>query len=383
MRVILATTQFMPEVGGVPRLLWKLCVHKPASYELSILSVYQQPIETYREFDRSSTFKIDRVKPMVKGGITSLRFFFQLLANVWKSKVDVILCGVGFPTAIIASWVNLLSGVPYAVYTHSEDLTIQKKFDRRLLGWALDRAQAVFVLGDFGRKQLESLGVTRPPIYVAPPGIDPEPFLEREKNPPISGIKGSFILLTVARLVRRKGQDLVIQALPELRKIIPGIQYVVVGKGPDELVLRNLADELGVSDLVFFAGGVSDDELPSYFQACDVFVMPTRPSEDEKEVEGFGIVFLEAGAAGKPVLAGHSGGVDAAVQDGETGYLIEPTSVDDLVRHVQQLEADSELKDRLGNAGRERVLEGYTAKIFSTKVFKVLEMIQNHPQEER
>ncbi len=373
MRVLLATTQFMPEIGGVPRLLWKLCQHKPPEHSLSVLGVCQLDPGAYDQFDRSAGLPIERVKQVAGSGLTSLRFFLHMLRAIRRSRIDVILCGVGFPTAILAAVAHLLTRLPYAAITHSEDLTIQGAARRRLLGWALNSAQAVFALGSFGEQQLRSLGVTRPPVFRAPPGIDPEPFLAENPLGQVPKPPGQFTLLTVARLVHRKGQDLVLRALPELRRKIPGVRYIIIGSGPDETALRGLAESLGVADCVTFAGSISDALLPVYYQACDVFVMPTRPSDDRLEVEGFGIVFLEAGAAGKPVIAGCSGGVEGAVLDGLTGYLVDPYSLDELVRRVEQLAAEPQLAQRLGSAGRARVLREFTAEGYSRKIFQGLE----------
>ncbi len=362
----------MPEIGGVPRLLWKLWLYKPEGHTLSVLSVCQQDPVSYEVFDQTTPLSIERVPPVHAAKLTSIRYFGRLLSMALKMRPDVILCGVAFPTAIIAGMVGRLLQIPIVVITHSEDLTIRGQVNKRLLRWALNSSQAVFALGAYGRHQLELLGVTRPPIEMAPPGIDPEPFLQtNQAAQPAEG----FTLLTVARLIRRKGQDMVIRTLPRLSETIPGIRYVVVGSGPDEQALRSLAADLGVAERVQFLGTIPDEQLPAAYQACDLFVMLSRPSDDEQELEGFGIVFLEAGAAGKPVLGGRTGGVAGAVREGVTGYLIDPLDSDELTRRVEEFASQPALGKQMGEAGRGLVFEKFTAAIFSQKIYTVLEQV--------
>ncbi len=156
----------------------------------------------------------------------------------------------------------------------------------------------------------------------------------------------------MARLVPRKGHDVVLRALPRVLASVPDARYVIAGDGPDRSRLESLARDLGVAHAVHFAGRV-DDVLP-YFQACDVYVMMSR-SEDEGEVEGFGIAFTEASACGKPVIAGRSGGTAEAVLDGVTGVLVDPHDVEALANTIVNLLTNRAEAARLGAGGREFV----------------------------
>ena len=374
MKVLLATTQFWPDVGGVPRLLATLCQTRPERVSLQILSIRNHPIGWRGQYD----LPIKWVEPRSANGITSVAYFFQLWRDVRNTKPDIIFSGIGFPTAILAAAVSWLTKVPLAVYTYSEDLTIQGSLKRSLLGWALNRAEVIFTLADFGRRQLLPLGVTHPTIYLMPPGIDTLPYLAEAAS---TLAARPFTLLTVARLVLRKGQDTVIRALPRLQKSIPGIQYLIVGSGPDEQPLRELAQRLGVENNVQFIGPVPDADLPGIYQNCDVFVMPSRVSMDGSEVEGFGIAYLEAGATAKPVIGGRNGGVEAAILDGVTGFLIDPSDVTELAERIEQLACHHDLALQMGKAARARVLAEFSAANFGTKVFTILEeLISRNPK---
>jgi phosphatidylinositol alpha-1,6-mannosyltransferase len=152
--------------------------------------------------------------------------------------------------------------------------------------------------------------------------------------------------------MRRKGHDRVIEAMPCILKSYPDARYVIAGTGSEATRLQRLANELGVGHAVIFLGRVPDDEILALYQAADVFVHPNRelPSGD---VEGFGIVFLEANACGVPVIGGNSGGTPDAIQHEVTGYLVDPNDVDEIAHRILTLLGDPALRKRMGQAGRE------------------------------
>jgi phosphatidylinositol alpha-1,6-mannosyltransferase len=156
----------------------------------------------------------------------------------------------------------------------------------------------------------------------------------------------------VSRLVARKGQDMLVRALPALRRRVPGTALLLVGGGPYRERLAGLARDLGVDDDVVATGSVPWDELPAHYAAGDVFAMPCRSRRRGLEVEGLGIVFLEASATGLPVVAGRSGGSPDALIDGETGVLVDGSSLGEVVTTVGDLLADPDRAAAAGRAGR-------------------------------
>jgi phosphatidylinositol alpha-1,6-mannosyltransferase len=371
MRVLLTTTQFAPELGGVPQVLLDFCVHRPAEIELRVLSVRQREASFYREFDASTPLVVERVAPRSDSGGTSLEFARRLHAVIREWKPDLIFSGVAYPTAIIVSAVTRVTRTPFVVFTHSEDVTIRNSIKRTMLGWALKRARAVITVSKFTRGMLAQL-IGDKPITIISPGIDLKRF-ESASPLALDALKSFWIVMTAGRLIRRKGQDMVIRALPEIAKRVPNVHYLVIGDGPDAEELRALAAQYQIADRVTFAGRVNDYDLPRYFFACDAYVMPTRPSDDGSEVEGFGIVFLEAAAAGKPVVAGRAGGVADAVVDGVTGILIEPTDANAIANAVIHLAEDEMLCRQLGANGRARVEREFTVEQFAKRVAQVLQ----------
>jgi phosphatidylinositol alpha-1,6-mannosyltransferase len=164
------------------------------------------------------------------------------------------------------------------------------------------------------------------------------------------GIGEGPLLLTVGRLVGRKGHEDVLRELPSLAREFPGLAYLIVGEGPAEERLRLTAREAGVEGSVIFAGLVGRDELVDCYAACDIFVMPNREMPDG-DTEGACIVLLEAAACGRPVIAGVAGGTADSVLDGETGFLVDPERPGELSRRLRSLLGDRELRRRMGDAG--------------------------------
>jgi phosphatidylinositol alpha-1,6-mannosyltransferase len=165
------------------------------------------------------------------------------------------------------------------------------------------------------------------------------------------GLAGSPVVVCVSRLVRRKGQDTLIRSWPSVRSVIPGARLLLVGDGPYGPDLRRLATGLGVADAVTFTGSVPAGELPGYYAAGDVFAMPCRTRRGGLDVEGLGIVYLEASAAGLPVIGGDSGGAPDAILDGETGYVVPGRSVTGLAERLTALLADPAQAEAMGCRG--------------------------------
>ena len=165
------------------------------------------------------------------------------------------------------------------------------------------------------------------------------------------GLGGERLLLTVARLVSRKGIDRVIEALSALREELPAVQYVVVGRGPDKGRLEQLARSAGLQGRVHFLQDVTDEELPDAYAAADAFVLAAR--DEPRSVEGFGLVLLEAGAAGKPVVATAAGGVVDAVVHERTGLLVPPEAPGELAAALRRVLTDGDLGASLGRGGQE------------------------------
>jgi phosphatidylinositol alpha-1,6-mannosyltransferase len=271
--------------------------------------------------------------------------------------------GRALPEGVGALAAKTLHGIPYLVWVHGEELATAAS--SRELTWLTRRVHqnaAMLLTSSNNTKQLlAARGVTPSKISVAHPGVDTDRFSPRVDGASIRqryAPGGERLLLTVGRLQRRKGHDLTIDAIARLVEKQRNVKYLIVGDGEERPALEQRVAKHGLSNHVMFAGIVPAGALPSYYAACDVFLMPNRI--DAGDFEGFGIVFLEAAACGKPTIGGKSGGASEAVQDGETGMLVSGTDVDELAGAIDRLISSAELRSRFGGAGRERVLRQFT-----------------------
>ncbi|MFA6112055.1 MAG: glycosyltransferase family 4 protein, partial [Candidatus Latescibacterota bacterium] len=265
--------------------------------------------------------------------------------------------------------------VRYFPYVHGADLLEFR--DRFPWGWMLRRilggAERVIVNSRFTGRAVATCGVPPERILVVNPSIDPSRFdgpHDREAIRQRLGWTGAEVILSVGRLVARKGHDTVIRALPRLAEVVPGVRYAVVGDGPIRAELESLATAEGVEQRVEFRGFVPDAELPTLYAAADLFAMVSRQIPASGDVEGFGIVYLEANAAGLAVLAGRSGGVEDAVVDEETGLLVDPEKPDEVVAALGRLLRDPALRGRLGEQGRQRVWRQFDRRVQAQRLWE-------------
>jgi phosphatidylinositol alpha-1,6-mannosyltransferase len=248
-------------------------------------------------------------------------------------------------------------GVPYVLYLHGGEMApyMRRALVRAVVRRVVASARLVVVNSTYTRRQYEALGLDPARVEVLTMSVGVSRF-RLESDPgqirATYALDGQKVILTVGRLVARKGHDVVIKALAAVRDAVGPIQYLIAGRGPEEPRLRRLAQDIGCAHAVRFLGHVPDDELPRLYAACDIVVMPSRTLEDRDGVEGFGITFVEAGASGKPVIGGRSGGVGDAVLDGVTGILVEPESVEEVATAMLHLLRHPEVAAAMGREGR-------------------------------
>jgi phosphatidylinositol alpha-1,6-mannosyltransferase len=224
-------------------------------------------------------------------------------------------------------------------------------------------ADLVITNSEFTRAFVASAGVPQSRIVKIRPGADPTHFRPRLDCHELAqrlGVFGRPTLLTVARIVktnRYKGHDVVLRALATVKRAVPDVAYVIVGEGDDLDYLDQLARECGVRENVTFAGRVSDEELPLLYNACDAFIMCSREDRTRRGIlaEGFGIALVEASACGKAVIAGRSGGVPDAVQDGLTGLLVNPVDSEAVAAAIVKVLREPCLANTMGENGRKWV----------------------------
>lgn len=364
MKILLVSLDYPPLSGGVANLSYKTA--KVLSAETELFIVVASAVEGYKEFDKRSnltTFRVTNVKIF-----RDIALFFLILYLVFKFRVEVIYNLTWYPPAVIAYFVNIITRTPYVIHVHAADYFEDRRgvFNKikysRLRGLVkkltFDRANRVITVSGFMKDKLIVRGIDALKIETVYPGVDCgrfAPGLDPKEVISRHGLKNKKVLLTVSRLDDYKGSDMVIKALPKIAAKFPDIAYLIIGSGPYEKYLRGLVEELDLNDRVIFAGWVDDDILPLYYNACDIFIMLSREISAEAKVEGYGLVFLEASACGKPIIAGRSGGIGDAVIDGVTGILVDPLNLDEIDDAVTKILSDNHYARALGANGLNRI----------------------------
>lgn len=291
------------------------------------------------------------------------KFFFKSLILALTHRFDAIHAFRALPEGLVAWAVARLTFRPVVIYAHGEELTTWGKGGKyKAMRFALRHADTVIANSEFTRQELLNMGVLAERIVLINPGVDVERF---RPGLPCDDLKqhiglapGEKLILSVGRLSRRKGFDMVVRSLPQLASQGISVRYALIGIGEDHDYLTGLARELGVSDRVHLLGHVSQDDLPRWYNACDVFAMPNR--EIDGDTEGFGMVFIEAAACGKPALAGKAGGAGSAVVQGETGVLVDGREHGQVAESLRRILADNVVAQRLGQQGFLRIQERFS-----------------------
>ena len=359
-RALLLTNDFPPTSGGIAGYLFGLWSH----LDRARTAVVAPRVPGAQEFDRTHDVRVYRRRLL-----WSVRFPVDKLARIVASlavtprilraeRTQILHAGHVLTSGVAALVLKRTLGVPYAVYGYGADLTDYAQYPgvSRLRRRVLREAEGVVTISNFSVEALRREGVDEGRIVKVLMGIDTarfRPDVDRDAIRRRHGLGDRPVLLTVARLVERKGHDVVIRALQQIRQKRRETVYLVVGAGPERARLERLAAEIGVGRSVIFTGFVADEDVPAYYAACDVFVLCSR--QVGTNFEGGGNVSLEASASARPVVVGRSGGTGEHVLHGETGLLVDPTDPDDVAAAVLALLDDRAEAARLGRRGRELV----------------------------
>lgn len=367
MRILLLSEIFPPKIGGSGRWLWELH-RRLRGHEIHVIA---DVVPGAAEFDATAGVPIHRM-PLhfrdwglfdPRGGLQYIRRFAPLNRLVARIQPDVIHCGRCLPEGLLALLVKARQRVPFTCFAHGEELTLaDKSLELRWLTRRVASAARSIVANTHHTKQIVIKTSEAPAekVAVLHPGVDTDRFTPVPPDPVVRerlGWTGRQVVLTVGALQKRKGQDMMIRALPEIRRRCPDVLYAMIGEGWERQYLERIVAECQVEDLVQFRGIPGDAELIQCYQQCDLFALPNR--RVDWDLEGFGIVLIEAQACGKPVIAGLSGGTAEALEAGRTGELVSCETPDELVRVVPALLADPHRRTLLSTRARQSVLERF------------------------
>jgi phosphatidylinositol alpha-1,6-mannosyltransferase len=365
MKMLFLTERFPPSEGGSRIYYYNLC----RNYSAGNVVVLTKKADGWEGFDRDEPLRIIRKgKPLPNWKYTQIpKMLLPLLWAIYltfRERIDVIHCGDFFPAGPIGLIMKKLFGKPYVYYVHGEGYTWfnQFRFQPKIRKVILRNADRIVAACSYAEEGVRGdLNGYHDRIVTINPGVDYGRFEPDRRDEALLeelGLKDKKVILTVGRLIDRKGQDTVIRAMPKVLVDVPDAVYLVGGRGPHEETLRSLAVELGVREHVKFLGFVPNERLPAVYSICDVFVMINRDTKGEGP-EGFGMVFTEANAAGRPVIGGKSGGNIDSILEGTTGYRVDPLNVEEVALKITILLRDEKLRQTLGRIGREWVVSKF------------------------
>ncbi|MFZ5364044.1 MAG: glycosyltransferase family 4 protein [Patescibacteria group bacterium] len=371
-KLLIATIEFPPQKGGIANYLAGLAGALPQD-RVAILAPQFRGSENF--YSRQS-YKIYRRKMFAK--ILWPRWL-PIVWHLWRTarreKAEVILVGQVLPVGTAVMILNKIFKIPYFVSCHGMDIltAAENPQKKKLMIKILEQATGVVANSEFTKNELIKLGVAENKITIVHPcpssgdGIAPEKLSEIKNR---LGLADKKIILTVGRLVERKGYDKVIEALSKILEKVPNAIYVIIGDGPEKENLKSQISNLKLENDVLLLGGVSEEKKNAFYQLCDVFAM--TPRQIDADVEGFGTVYLEANSFGKPVVAGRSGGIAEAVVDGVTGIIVAPENIDQISEAVIKILSDENLAKNLGEEGKKRVEKEF---IWEEQVEKLKKLI--------
>jgi len=362
-RYLFIAFDFKPSLGGVADYTHNLAYHLQQSGEdVTIVAPLTTTPDSAR-FDKEQPYRVIRYSLEDYGKSVFHRHLFMaklLDKTIREIKPACIIFNVWTPYTTTMQILCSFRKKPHFLIAHgmeinSKNLSFKNRLWRNI---SFRKSSYLIVNSNYTKTLCEKMGIRDDRIFILNPGIDTAIFhIDTQKDEIRKSLdipQDDKVLLSIGRLIERKGFDRAIEAVAMLRKTENNFLYILIGDGPERHTLESLIKKLNLEDNVLLKGNVSDREKMRYLNSADIFLMPNRelPNGD---VEGFGIVFLEANMCGVPVIAGKSGGTVDAVEHGKTGLLIDGTNVQEIFHALRELMANSQLRRDMGKKGKARV----------------------------
>ncbi|PKZ66501.1 alpha-(1-2)-phosphatidylinositol mannosyltransferase [Gordonia terrae] len=359
-RTLLLTNDFPPRPGGIQSYLQNLVDLLPP--EDVVVYAPRWRGDSHEEFDAAAEYRVYRHPTTL---MLPTPFVARRAADiVRREQISTVWFGAAAPLAVLAPAMRRAGAQRIIASTHGHEVGWSMlPGARQVLGHIGRHTDVITFVSRYTRGRFASAFGARAALEHLPPGVDtgrfaPDPVLRQRFRERLD-LGERPTILCLSRLVPRKGQDVLIRALPLIRRTIPDATLVIVGGGPYGKTLRDLAADTGVAGDVVFTGSVPADELAAYHNIADVFAMPSRTRGRGLDVEGLGIVYLEASASGVPVVAGLSGGAPETVEEGVTGTAVDGTDVDAVALAILSILSDRAAAAEMGRAGRRYVVENW------------------------
>jgi len=375
-RILIVTNDLGPHSGGIETFLLGL-IYKLPGHEIVIYTSSEKGSDDF-DAELISKTGVIIIRDRSKVLLPTRRVTKEVIKVVKKYGCEIVWFGAAAPLALMAKSLKR-NGISKAIaISHGHEVWWAKvpifNLAMRKIGNGCD---VVTYLGSFTKNSIKNSLGKNPKLVQIAPGISTEIFHPGEKPADLIekyGLSGAPTIICVGRLVRRKGQDKLIEALPLIKQEIPNIKLVIVGEGRILKSLKVRVKKLGLNENVIFVGRVSYKDLPRYFLLGDIFAMPSRSRFFGLEVEGLGIVYLEASASGLPVLAGTSGGAPDAVKENETGFIANGNDPKEIATKLLKLLKNPPIAKSFGENGRKWTEENWTWDIWAKKFEEILKI---------
>ena len=366
--VLFVTNDFGPRAGGIETFIIGLIQRRPYGQTI----VYTSSQEGSEQFDAEwlANYGVRVIRDRSKILLPTPRVLFHLKKIIRKEGITTAAFGAAAPLGLLSAGMKRYGVKRTVALTHGHEVWWAKVFPFNLLLRRIGSTVDVLTyLGDFTRNAI-SKGLTvkaQGAMVKIAPGIDVDHFTPTNASVlrDSLGIAEKKVIVSVGRLVHRKGQDHLIEAMPEILKSVPSAHLLLVGEGPYRKYLEKLVKEHKLATSVTFIGRIQYKDLPMYLCAGDIFAMPSRSRLMGLEVEGLGIVYLEANSCGLPVLAGNSGGAPDAVIQNKTGLVVNGTNNKQIASAAIELLTNVEFSQRMGLAGRQWIIDNWRWETWS------------------
>ena len=370
------TNDFPPRPGGIQSYLHAFASRLPADDLVVYAPSWTSSTGSHPEFDPAQNFQVVRHPSSLM--LPTPDVLRRATDIVRAEKIDTVWFGAAAPLALLGPSLRKAGVTRIIASTHGHEVGWSMLPGARQALRAIGNdADVITYVSKYTRSRFSAAFGRLAPLEHLPSGVDtelykPDPSARAELKARYN-LTDRPVILCVSRLVPRKGQDVLIRALPSIRERIPDAALLIVGGGPYRKKLQALATEEGVADHVVLTGSVPWSELPAHYNAGDVFAMPCRTRGKGLDVEGLGIVFLEASATGLPVVAGNSGGAPETLLDHETGRLVDGQDVEEVADTIAHLLSDPEDAAKMGAQGREWVEENWNWNDLATRLHTLID----------
>lgn len=373
--VLFVTNDFGPRAGGIETFIIGLIQRRPFGQTI-VYTSFQDNSEQY-DADWLTNYGVRVIRDRTKILLPTPRVAFHLRAIIKKEGITTAAFGAAAPLGLLSASMKRAGVTRTVALTHGHEVWWARVFPFNLLLRRVGSTVDVLTyLGDFTRAAISkgiSTKAQRAMVKIAP-GIDVDHFspIDSSALRESLGIAKKKVIVSVGRLVHRKGQDHLVESMPEILKSVPDGHLLLIGEGPYRDHLQKLVDKHNLHSSVTFIGRIQYKDLPLYLCAGDIFAMPSRSRLMGLEVEGLGIVYLEASSCGLPVLAGNSGGAPDAVVQSKTGLVVDGTDNNQIAAAAIELLTNSTESQLMGVTGRQWIVENWRWDIWSKDFESVL-----------